>query len=136
MKQDVVGLRGFFDGFFRLPLPLWAGFLAAWPGLPNNDKHESWAARMWFGLNFVARLHPSVAADMFFSIVAYIALENLALAQSVTPFLGYRLGDSAANTEARRMIQASQVDMDLPPSFEQENSNSKAQEESEMLVKS
>jgi lycopene beta-cyclase len=25
MKQDVVGLRGFFDGFFRLPLELWGG---------------------------------------------------------------------------------------------------------------
>jgi lycopene beta-cyclase len=28
MQKDVVGLRGFFDGFFKLPLPLWAGFLA------------------------------------------------------------------------------------------------------------
>lgn len=64
MKQNVVGLRGFFDGFFRLPLPLWAGFLAGWPGLPNNDRHETWFARMWFGINFIARLPLPVALDM------------------------------------------------------------------------
>ena len=53
MKQNVVGLRGFFDGFFKLPLPLWGGFLAGWPGLPNNDKHETWWARLVYGLTFV-----------------------------------------------------------------------------------
>jgi lycopene beta-cyclase len=30
MKQNVEGLRGFFSGFFSLPLELWAGFLAGW----------------------------------------------------------------------------------------------------------
>ena len=129
MKQDVVGLRGFFGGFFRLPLPLWAGFLAGWPGLPNNDRHETWWARLWFGLNFVARLPPSVAVDMFASIVGYIAFTDLALAQSVTPFLGepesyeYKpntdnRGDVAAKVEARRMILESKVVEDLPVDFE------------------
>eukprot|EP00971_Amphidinium_carterae_P205294 4074613-Amphidinium_carterae.1 len=27
-------------GFFRLPEPLWAGFLAGWPTLPGNENHE------------------------------------------------------------------------------------------------
>ena len=34
MKQDVVGLRGFFDGFFRLPLAMWAGL---W-GIVNDSS--------------------------------------------------------------------------------------------------
>ena len=145
MKQNVVGLRGFFDGFFRLPLPLWAGFLAGWPGLPNNEKHETWLARMWYGLNFVVRLPPAVAVDMFLSIVSYIALDNLALAQSVTPFLGEpesfesklnqdRLGDSAAKSEARRMIMESKVKMDLPSDFEQKTSQEAPSTQEEELT--
>lgn len=102
MAQDAGNLRGFFDSFFRLPVPQWAvrafvcgwmgdargghqmrvaqiaplitaaaallfhihphtpnalpphsnqqGFLAGWPGLPNNAAHESWAARLEFGI--------------------------------------------------------------------------------------
>lgn len=139
MKQSVVGLRGFFDGFFRLPLPLWAGFLAGWPGLPNNENHETWYTRMWFGLNFIYRLPPTVALDMLASIVTYIATTNLALAQSVTPFLGeptsYEYepnrditGDVAAKTEARRMIQESKVIEDLPVDFEPKNEQSMAKD--------
>jgi lycopene beta-cyclase len=129
MKQNVVGLRGFFSGFFKLPLPLWAGFLAGWPGLPNNENHETWLARLWFGLNFITRLPPSVALDMTASIISYIATTNLALAQSVTPLLGepasyeYQpnedaIGDVAAKNEARQMIQASKVFEDVPVDFE------------------
>lgn len=142
MKQDVVGLRGFFDGFFRLPLPMWAGFLAGWPGLPYNDRHESWAARMWYGLNFIVRLPPAVAIDMFVNIAWYIAFQNLALAQSVTPFLGEpesfestlnmdRLGDTAAKSEARTMILESRLNSDLPVDFEDKNA---ANGESERVV--
>lgn len=129
MKQNVVGLRGFFDGFFRLPLPLWGGFLAGWPGLPNNDKHETWTARLWYGVNFLSRLNPKVALDMVANIVYYMLFENLALAQSVTPFLGEpdsfdskpnqdRIGDIAAKIEARQMIQESSISMDLPVDFD------------------
>jgi lycopene beta-cyclase len=131
MKQNVAGLRGFFGGFFKLPLPLWAGFLAGWPGLPNNERHATWVARLWFGVNFLIRLHPSVALDMVANIVYYIAFENLALAQSVTPFLGEpqsyacrpnrdRVGDVAAKMEARQMILAGSVPMDVPVDFEGE----------------
>ena len=129
MKQDVVGLRGFFNGFFKLPLPLWAGFLAGWPGLPHNENHETWIARLWYGLNFLVRLPPSVALDMTVDIITYIITTNLALAQSVTPFLGepdsylYRpntdnVGDIAAKNEAREMILASKVVEDVPVDFE------------------
>ena len=56
MKLDVVGLRGFFDGFFQLPLGLWGGFLAGWPGLEHNYNHESWLKRMWFGMSFIVKV--------------------------------------------------------------------------------
>jgi lycopene beta-cyclase len=130
MKQDVVGLRGFFDGFFRLPEPLWAGFLAGWPGLPNNDRHETWWARIWYGLQFIARLPPPVALDMLGSIVGYSIFEGTSLMQSVTPFFGEpdsyltknrnvaNVGDVAAKNEAREMIQESTVTEEMPVDFD------------------
>lgn len=129
MKQSVVGLRGFFDGFFRLSLEQWAGFLAGWPGLPNNDQHETWLARIMYGLNFVVRLPPPVAADMLASIIGYSLLEGTSLLQSVTPFFGEplgfayqrnddRVGDVAAKEEARRMIAASSVTEETPVAFD------------------
>ena len=88
MKQNVVGLRGFFDGFFKLPLEMWGGFLAGWPGLANNETHETWQARIWFGLSFIVKLPPVVALDMAASIGGYSLTEGLSLIQSVTPLLG------------------------------------------------
>jgi hypothetical protein len=145
MKQDVVGLRGFFDGFFRLPLSLWAGFLAGWPGLPNNNKHESWWARMWYGLNFIVQIPGPVAADMVYSILTYSLFQNLSLMQSVTPFLGapesyeYKknmdtVGDVAAKQEGRRMVQASQLTMDLPRFFD-DDTGTKAETETAFFLK-
>ena len=131
MERNVVGLRGFFDGFFRLPQELWGGFLAGWKGLPNNDKHESWAARLWFGLNFVARLPPEVALSMLAAIVTYSVTEGAPLPQSVTPFLGEpqsyewqgdrngNVGDVAAKEEARLMIQESKL-MNVPIDFDKD----------------
>jgi lycopene beta-cyclase len=128
MKQNVAGLRGFFDAFFRLPMGMWSGFLAGWPGLPHHEFHNSWYARMWYGLNFVVRLPPSVAFDMFTNIVSYSLNEGVSLPQSVTPLLGeprsYRykpnldgIGDVAAKNEARRMIQESAVEDVVPVAF-------------------
>jgi lycopene beta-cyclase len=132
MKQDVVGLRGFFDGFFKLPLPLWAGFLAGWPGLPFNENHESWLARLWFGLNFIVRIPLPVALDMAASIAAYTITEGVPLPQSVTPFLGEpdsyeyerntdTIGDVAVKAEARQMIAKSAVTKDVPVAFTSES---------------
>lgn len=131
MKQSVVGLRGFFDGFFRLPQPLWAGFLAGWPGLPNNDKHETWYNRMLFGLQFIISLPLPVAFDLAANIAMYMIEEGVPLPQSVTPLLGEpfsyaykrnndKIGDVAAKTEARRMITSSKIRQDLPVAFGQE----------------
>ncbi len=133
MKQNVEGLRGFFDGFFRLPLELWAGFLAGWPGLPNNDKHDTWLGRLLFGVNFLTKLPPSVAVDMTLSIVSFSLSEGIALPQSVTPFFGEpysyeqgdipkNQGDMAAKNEARKMIQESKLEIDLPEPFEDKGS--------------
>jgi lycopene beta-cyclase len=132
MKQNVVGLRGFFDGFFKLPLPLWGGFLAGWPGLPNNDKHETWWARLVYGLTFVSKLPVSVALDMLGSIASYSITEGVPLPQSVTPFLGlpdgyeYKekpatVGDVAAKAEARKMIAESTVEEVVPVYFAEED---------------
>lgn len=120
MKQNVQGLRGFFDGFFRLPTDIWAGFLAGWPGLPDNTHHETWFARLYFGLIFIIKLPPSVAFDLAFFILQYSLQDGVALPQSVTPFFGdppsYQYekcpklnsdGDQAAKNEAKVMIQDS-----------------------------
>lgn len=126
MKQDVIGLRGFFDGFFKLPLELWGGFLAGWPGLAYNENHESWERRLWFGLSFVVKLPFPVALDMFLSIVSYsIFNEGWSLIQSVTPLLddppsyeykpnNDRLGDAAAKKEAVQMIRESKAFAEMP----------------------
>lgn len=125
MKQSVEGLRGFFDGFFRLPTKLWSGFLAGWPGLPNNEAHETWSKRLIFGITFVVKLPLPVALDMLSSIVSYTLSEGNSLLQSVTPFFGeppsyqYKpnqdvIGDVAAKQEGRNMIQASRVMNELP----------------------
>mmetsp|Transcript_8719 Transcript_8719/g.12333 ORF Transcript_8719/g.12333 Transcript_8719/m.12333 type:complete len:616 (+) Transcript_8719:2-1849(+) len=131
MKQNVEGLRGFFDGFFKLPVELWGGFLAGWPGLPYNVAHESWTARMWFGLSFIVKIPFPVAFDMFTNIVTYSVTGKGTLPQSVTPLLGEpasyeyeeddaTVGDVAAKAEARQMIAESKVVKDLPPAFEEE----------------
>lgn len=126
MKQDVVGLRGFFDGFFKLPLELWGGFLAGWPGLAYNENHESWFKRIGFGLSFIVKLPPPVAFDMFTSIITYsIFEEGWSLIQSVTPLLGDppsyeykpnndRIGDVAAKQEAVEMIRQSKAFAEMP----------------------
>jgi len=139
MKQNVVGLRGFFDGFFQLPLAMWAGFLAGWPGLPNNEKHESWYARMLYGITFVTKLPPQVALDMFLNIVGYSLETGVPLPQSVTPFFGkpasfeYQpntdvVGDVAAKAEARSMLMASKVEEIVPVAFGAEESTSSVAE--------
>ena len=133
MKQNVEGLRGFFDGFFRLPVEMWGGFLAGWPGLPNNVKHESWDARLLFGLSFVAKLPLPVAVDMFLSIVTYSLRQGLPLLQSVTPLFGEpesyeyverpkNQGDVAAKNEARKMIEESKVEEVVPVAFDSKES--------------
>lgn len=77
-----MGLRGFFDGFFKLPVEVSGGFLAGWPGLIYNVNHETWLKRILFGLNFITKLPPAVGLDMFQSIVSYSIAQNLMIRKS------------------------------------------------------
>eukprot|EP00980_Cylindrotheca_fusiformis_P004023 scaffold880_cov132-Cylindrotheca_fusiformis.AAC.19 len=130
MKQNVVGLRGFFDGFFRVPLDLWGGFLAGWPGLAHNESHETWLRRLWFGLSFIVKIPLPVALAMTGSIVKYTVTEGIDLAQSVTPIFGEpfsyeykrnldRIGDVAAKKEALEMIKESSITEEVPVALEE-----------------
>ncbi|CAM9885386.1 unnamed protein product [Pylaiella littoralis] len=60
MAQPAPTLRGFFNGFFKLPLPLWAGFLSGYPNLPHNELHQDWVSRFKFGVQFFFKLAPAV----------------------------------------------------------------------------
>ena len=98
--------------------------------MPNNENHETWWARLVFGLTFVSKLPPKVALDMLASIVTYSISEGVPLPQSVTPFFGlpegydYKekgvvVGDVAAKAEARKMIMESSVEDVIPVDFEE-----------------
>ena len=128
MDQNVEGLRGFFDGFFKIPLEYWGGFLAGWPGLPNNDKHETWSSRLIFGLVFVSKLQWQITLKLVTAIITYSIKDGPPLIQSVTPLLGEpesfeyiprpkNQGDVAAKREAWKMIQESKVEDVMPNSF-------------------
>jgi len=119
MELDVAGLRGWFQGFFNLPEDLWAGFLAGWPSLPGNKNHESWLARLTFGLQLVTKIPPPVALKLIAAIGRFSLTYGVSLIRSVTPLFGTppsyawtppvpkeEIGDVAAKTEALAMIQA------------------------------
>jgi len=67
--QPVQLLRGFFSAFFALETDVWGGFLAGWPGLPGNDNHGSYLARLRFGIGIFLKFPPQVAV----TFVAYLA---------------------------------------------------------------
>jgi len=67
--QPVETLRGFFGAFFALDDAVWGGFLAGWPGLPGNENHASYLARIKFGISIALKFPPKVAAIF----VAYLA---------------------------------------------------------------
>lgn len=127
MQQNVHKLRGFFSAFFALNQPAWSGFLAGWPGLPNNQYHDSWDKRFTFALNLFVRMPPDVAVAMVLYAIRY-TLEygpNTLLRSLAPPFLlgegpvpidydatygtlesGRGVGDMEAKEEARRMMLA------------------------------
>jgi lycopene beta-cyclase len=120
MSLDVAALRGWFDGFFRLPEPVWAGFLAGWPTLPGNKNHESWFARISFGFQLLLLIPGPVALRLAAGIAGFTVTYGTSLMRSVTPLFGSppsyawsppvppeQLGDPAAKSEARAMIAAS-----------------------------
>jgi len=119
MELDVAGLRGWFQGFFNLPEDLWAGFLAGWPSLPGNQNHESWLARLTFGLQLVTKIPPPIALKLIAGIARFSLTYGVSLIRSVTPLFGTppsyawtppvpkeEVGDVAAKTEAFAMMKA------------------------------
>eukprot|EP00434_Breviolum_minutum_P011371 symbB.v1.2.010036.t1/scaffold650.1/size176305/15 len=119
MELDVAGLRGWFQGFFNLPEDLWAGFLAGWPSLPGNQNHESWVARLTFGLQLVTKIPPPIALKLIAGIARFSLTYGVSLIRSVTPLFGTppsyawtppvpkeEVGDVAAKTEAFAMMKA------------------------------
>lgn len=71
MQQDVKKLRGFFTAFFSLDQPTWSGFLASWPGLPNNEFHDRWDKRLTFAFNLFVRMPADVAIAMVLYAIGY-----------------------------------------------------------------
>lgn len=58
------------------------GFLAGWPGLPNNEAHESWLARLEFGI----RLFLLTPLPLKFALAAAgVTSGGLPFFRSVTP---------------------------------------------------
>lgn len=130
LQQDVETLRGFFVGFFAVSLQEWSGFLGGWPGLPHNDQHYSWWARLRFGLNFFFRIPPAVGLSMWLAFFTYYLKDGNPFLQSVSPVFGEpasydyedylqaNAGDAAAKAEAREMIRQSTVSKDVPAAFD------------------
>jgi len=88
MRQPVSILRGFFDGFFKLDTKAWSGFLAGWPGLPNNGQHASWDRRLEFGVELFMKWPNEVRLALMLGAIRYGGLNIL---RSITPngFLPY-----------------------------------------------
>ena len=85
--------------------------------MPGNHCHDTWLARMTFGLVFIFQIPFPVALDMFL-------VGGIELPQSVTPLFGNpggygfverpsEKGDVAAKNEAREMIAKSQVEEEV-----------------------
>ena len=55
---------------------MWGGFLAGWQGLPNNNKHKTWIARIAFGFSFITKFSLKVGLDMILFIVTYSISEG------------------------------------------------------------
>lgn len=113
MELNVRELRGWFGALFELPEELWAGFLAGWPGLPGNQFHEHWAARISFGIQLTLKIPFTLVIRLAAAIIKFTSLYGTSLLRSVSPGLGqpsegrYRfrqvlLGDEVGDPNAKR----------------------------------
>mmetsp|Transcript_18268 Transcript_18268/g.24080 ORF Transcript_18268/g.24080 Transcript_18268/m.24080 type:complete len:588 (+) Transcript_18268:216-1979(+) len=114
MKQDVTNLRGFFDAFFKLPQPVWAGFLSGWPTLPNNETVEDWLGRVKMGLELWVKAPISVklalmAAGVFDggwqmlrSVTPLGKIDVLPLEVPENPVVFEKLKDAILETKAEK----------------------------------
>ena len=103
-------LRGFFSAFFALETDVWGGFLAGWPGLPGNDNHATYLARLKFGIGIFINFPPQVAAA-FVAYLGKFSLEYgpLILRSIFTPV--FELGVGPPSTEPLRQARARQRDV-------------------------
>jgi len=132
-SQSVEILRGFFGAFFALPMDVWGGFLAGWPGLPGNDNHATFLARIRFGITIALQFPPKVAAIFVGYLATFTAEYGPLILKSIfTPVFQigvgaqppdpglrarrdrdrevYWTGDSAAKLEAVAMLKAGRVE--------------------------
>ena len=121
MAQPVELLRGFFQAFFAVEQPVWAGFLAGWPGRPNNDRPDSWSKRLTFALKLFFQMPTKVKITMIlFAIRHTFEFGPNTLLRSLLPEVAFstdgddspwtppplQVGERAAKDEARVMMNA------------------------------
>jgi lycopene beta-cyclase len=104
MQQPVSNVRGFFSGFFALPEEDWMGFLAGWPGLPDNEAHGVWYKRLMFGVRLWLLVPPAVKLQLATSAVAS---GGLGFFRSVLPFAQDSTFDEAQPREHQNAPVAS-----------------------------
>ena len=86
MAQPVNLLRGFFMAFFAVEQPVWSGFLAGYPGLPNNENHEDWNKRFSFALKLFFQMPTQVKLTMIiFAIKHTFEFGPTTLLRSLSP---------------------------------------------------
>ena len=132
MLQSVATLRGFFTAFFAVPVDMWAGFLAGWPGLPGNAYHETWNTRLSFAVQLFAKLPNAVRLAMVLYSTQYTATfgpgtlvrsltpaalsgEGPAPREWVPPPPDDQVGDPEAKAEARHMMATLKAPASVPP---------------------
>ena len=119
-NRCLLHLPGFFSAFFAVDQPVWSGFLAGWPGLPNNEHHETWDARLKFCLDLFFKMHNEVKLAMVLYAIEYTATYGThTLLRSIMPPVLFgrgppdprwspppsSIGDVEAKTEARRLMR-------------------------------
>jgi lycopene beta-cyclase len=120
LSCNVESLRGFFSGFFALPIEMWGGFLAGYRDLPYNYAHEDWQSRLAFGILFTTKIPLKVSASLIALLGDYWGRYGTVVKQAVTPLFGkpegYKYGsremlistgDEGAKRNARDMIRES-----------------------------
>jgi len=138
--QPVEILRGFFSAFFALEMGVWGGFLAGWPGLPGNDNHATYLARLRFGVGIFLKFPPKVALTFVAYLAAFTAEFGPLILRSIftplfeigkaTPPAGkreqrqiardvYVSGDIEAKREAVEMLRAGRGDPSPQVALEQ-----------------
>ena len=100
----------------------WGGFLAGWPGLPGNEYHDKWDARVTFALKLFLEMPNDVKVAMMLYAIKYtLEYGPGTLLRSLTPDFLFgsgpmdelwsdtesgEVGDISAKNEAREYIRS------------------------------